>query len=139
MRKVQCSHVSRLFDTILEIIERHLLSTPITLYGTPTCPELPPVRGLLGQAKIPYNYIDITRDPTAAARVRAINDGNESVPTLVFPDGTSLTEPSTGQIKQKLERLGYRVGLLAWLIGNAWRVVTGGVILYALLRFFEVL
>ena len=111
----------------------------IILYGTPTCPGLPPVRGLLAQAKVPYAYIDINRDPAAAARVRAINNGNESVPTLEFPDGATLTEPTSGQLKQKLESLGYRVGPLAWLIGNAWRIVTGAVILYALLRFFEIL
>lgn len=115
------------------------MPTPITLYGTPICPGLPPVRGLLGQAKVPYDYIDITRDPAAAAKVRALNDGNESVPTLVFPDGSSLTEPSAGQLKEKLESLGYRVGPLAWLLGNAWQIVTGAVILYALLRFFEIL
>lgn len=97
------------------------------------------MRGLLAQAKVPYDYIDITRDPTAAAKVRALNDGNESVPTLLFPDDSSLTEPTAGQLKQKLESLGYRVGHLAWLIGNAWRIVTGAVILYAVLRFFEIL
>ena len=97
------------------------------------------MRGLLAQAKIPYDYIDISRDPVAAAKVRAINDGNESVPTLLFPDGSSLTEPSAGQLKQKLESLGYRVGPLAWLIGNAWRIVTGGVIVYAVLRFLEII
>lgn len=97
------------------------------------------MRGLLAQAKVPYNYIDISRDQAAAAKVRALNDGNESVPTLVFPDGSSLTEPSAGQLKQKLESMGYRVGPLAWLIGNGWRIVTGAAILYALLRFFEIL
>jgi len=97
------------------------------------------VRGLLGQAKVPYTYVDITRDPTAAARVRAINSGNESVPTLVFPDGSSLTEPTVGQLKNKLESLGYRVGPLAWIIGNAWRIVTGAVIAYAVLRLFEII
>ena len=97
------------------------------------------MRGLLAQAKVPYDYIDITSDPTAAAKVRTLNEGNESVPTLVFPDGSSLTEPSAGQLKQKLESLGYRVGPLAWLIGNAWQIVTGTVILYGLLRFFEIL
>jgi len=111
----------------------------VILYGTPTCPGIPPVRGLFAQAKVLYTYIDITRDPTAAARVRAINSGNESVPTLVFPDGSSLTEPTVGQLKSKLESLGYRVGPLAWIIGNAWRVITVGVIVYAVLRFFEIL
>ena len=115
------------------------MPTSITLYGTPTCPGIPPVRGLLAQAKVPYTYTDITRDPTAAAKVRAINSGNESVPTLVFPDGSSLTEPTGGQLKSKLESLGYRVGPLAWIIGNAWRVITGAVIAYAILRFLEII
>jgi len=115
------------------------LTSSITLYGTPFCPGVLPVSGLLSRAKAPYEYIDITRDPAAAARVRAINDGNESVPTLVFPDGSSLTEPTTGQLKGKLESLGYRVGPLAWLIGNAWRIISGAVILYAVLRLFEII
>ncbi len=97
------------------------------------------MRGLLAQAKIPYDYIDISRDSGAAAKVRALNGGNESVPTLVFPDGSSLTEPTVGQLKSKLESLGYRIGPLAWLIGNAWQIVIGGVILYALLHFLEII
>lgn len=113
--------------------------SPIILYGTPTCPGLPPVRGLLKQARIPHDYIDISRDRAAAATVRAINDGNESVPTLVFPDGSSLTEPTVGQLKGKLEAFGYRVGPVAWLIGNAWRILMGGAILYWVLRFLEIL
>ncbi len=115
------------------------MTSPVILYGTPTCPGIPPVRGLLAQAKVPYTYTDITRDPAAAARVRAINSGNESVPTLVFPDGSSLTEPTVGQLKSKLESLGYRVGPLAWLLGNAWPIITGGVIAYAVLRLFEII
>lgn len=84
---------------------------------------------------MPYAYIDISRDRAAATKV----EGNESVPTLVFPDGSSLTEPTAGQLKRKLESLGYRVGPIAWLIGSAWRIVTGAVILYAILRFLEIL
>jgi len=89
------------------------------VYGAPACPGVPPVRGLLGRAKVPYIYVDISRDRAAAARVRAINDGNESVPTLVFADGSSLIEPSAGQLTRKLEALGYRVIPIVWLIDNA--------------------
>jgi hypothetical protein len=38
-----------------------------------------------------------------------INNGNASVPTLVFPDGSTLTEPSTAVLRQKLQSLGYAV------------------------------
>ncbi|MBK7456557.1 MAG: hypothetical protein IPJ46_23385 [Anaerolineales bacterium] len=88
----------------------------IILYGHPTCPNLGPVKGLLTQSKVKFVYIDIHENGVAAAHVRAINSGNESVPTLVFPDGSTLTEPTVGELQAKLESLGYQVGLAAWLI-----------------------
>lgn len=89
----------------------------IIVYGHPTCPNLGPVKGLLTQSKVKFEYIDIHQDGVAAARVRAINNGNESVPTLVFADGSTLTEPTVGELQSKLKSLGYKVGLTAWLIG----------------------
>jgi len=94
---------------------------------------------MLGQSKVTYVYINIRQDPVAAAHVRAINNGNESVPTLVFPDGSTLTEPSVGALKKKLEALGYQVSPLAWVLGNSWLMITALVLLYALLRFLEIL
>lgn len=91
---------------------------PIVVYGHPACPSLGPIKGLLTQSKVKFEYIDIHQDSVAAARVRAINNGNESVPTLVFPDGSTLTEPTVGELRPKLESLGYKVGSVAWLIGN---------------------
>ena len=91
----------------------------IIVYGHQTCPSLGPVKGLLTQSKVKFEYIDIHQDSVAAARVREINNGNESVPTLVFPDGSTLTEPTVGELKSKLETLGYKVGLAAWVFGNS--------------------
>jgi mycoredoxin len=115
----------------------------IIVYGHPTCPGIGPVKGLLTQAKVKFEYIDIHQDSVAAARVRAINNGNENVPTLVFPDGSTLTEPTVGELQSKLESLGYNVGLVAWLIGNIWPVffIVAGVliaVLIAVLRYFGV-
>lgn len=110
----------------------------IILYGHAACPGVGPVKGLLKQAEVPFDYIDIYRDRPAAARVRAINDGNESVPTLEFPDGTTLAEPSVGQLTAKLETMGYQIGVLAWLIGNVWRIVIVIGVGLALLRAFGV-
>lgn len=105
------------------------------VYGHPTCPNLGPVKGLLTQSKVKFEYIDIHQDSVAAARVRAINNGNESVPTLVFPDGSTLTEPTVGELKSKLESLGYKVGLVAWLIGNIWPIffIVAGVLIAVLI------
>ena len=115
----------------------------IIVYGHPTCPNLGPVKGLLTQSKVKFEYIDIHQDSVAAARVRAINNGHESVPTLVFPDGSTLTEPTVGELQSKLKSLGYKVGLVAWLVGNSRPIffIVAGVligVLIAVLRFLGV-
>jgi mycoredoxin len=110
------------------------MSGKIIVYGHPTCPALGPVKGLLTQSKVKFEYIDIHQDSAAAAHVRAINNGDESVPTLVFPDDSTLTEPSVEELKAKLESLGYKVGPVAWLIGNAWLIFIIAGVLIAVLR-----
>jgi mycoredoxin len=107
----------------------------IIIYGHPACPALGPVKGLLTQSKVKFEYIDIHQDSVAAARVRAINNGKESVPTLVFPDGSTLTEPTVGELQSKLESLGHKVGLVAWLIGNSRPIffIVAGVLIGALI------
>lgn len=115
------------------------MAEQLTVYGHPACPNVGPIRAMLAQSKVSYVYINIRQDAAAAARVRAINHGNESVPTLVFPDGSTLTEPSVGTLKAKLESLGYQVSPLAWLLGNSWLLIIGIIMLYALLRFFAIL
>lgn len=91
----------------------------IIVYGHQTCPSLGPVKEVLTQSKVKFDYIDIHQDSDAAAIVREINNANESVPTLVFPDGSTMSEPSVGELQSKLKSLGYKVGLVAWLIGNS--------------------
>ncbi|MCB8981004.1 MAG: glutathione S-transferase N-terminal domain-containing protein [Ardenticatenaceae bacterium] len=81
----------------------------VMMYGTPTCPMVPPVRGILNRAQVPFDYVNIAEDAESRGKVMAINDGNASVPTLVFPDGSTLTEPSTAVLREKLHSLGYKV------------------------------
>ena len=106
----------------------------IIMYGTPACPSVPPMKSLLNQSDVPYDYINIFNDLTARERVREINHGNESVPTFVFPDGTTLTEPSTGEIKKKLEAMGYKVPFRALIMGNLWLIFVAVMVLFALAR-----
>ncbi len=81
----------------------------IKLYGTRYCPQVYTVRRELDRNAIDYDYIDIREDMSAAEYVRKINNGHESVPTLVFPDGTTLTEPSTAELLDKLRTYGENV------------------------------
>jgi len=74
-----------------------------------------PVRAMMERTEVQYEYIDILRDSQARNRVREINHGNQSVPTLVFPDGSTLTEPSLSELQLKLEGLGYEVPTATWL------------------------
>jgi mycoredoxin len=57
---------------------------------------------VLDQAGRSYTYINIETDDQAAAYVMQINRGNQSVPTIVFPDGSILVEPSNVELQTKL-------------------------------------
>ena len=91
------------------------MSEKIVLYGSPTCVMVPPVRGVLERARAEFEYVDISRDENGRLHVREINNGYESVPTLVFADGSTLTEPSLTQLKVKLADLGYDGRPPTWL------------------------
>ncbi|MGB7341342.1 MAG: glutaredoxin domain-containing protein [Phototrophicaceae bacterium] len=110
----------------------------IIMYGTPSCPMVPPMKGLLNRSQIDYDYINIMNDLEARQRVQAINNGYESVPTFIFPDGSTLTEPSAGEMKKKLQELGYDVPLSAMLMGNMWLIFVAVAIGFALLRAFGI-
>ena len=113
-----------------------MTSNKITLYGHSTCPQVGPIKGLLKLSNVEFDYKDIHKDSEAAETVRTINDGYESVPTLVFPDGSTLTEPSTGALKAKLAQFGHKVGIVAWLIGNAWLILMALLIAFSIARLF---
>jgi mycoredoxin len=73
-----------------------------TMYSTPWCGYCHRLKGQLDRAGIGYTEIDIEREPDAARIVERVNDGNQTVPTVVFPDGTAMTNPSLAQIAEKL-------------------------------------
>lgn len=77
--------------------------SPIIIYGTKWCGDCHQIRRLLDQWKIIYTWIDLDADSTAGEIVKEINHGYCSVPTMVFPDGTTLTEPDENQLREKLK------------------------------------
>ncbi len=64
---------------------------------------LPPADEALDREGVAYETIDIERDPSAAEYVMQVNGGNQTVPTVVFPDGSAATNPS---VKDVLVRMG---------------------------------
>ena len=85
------------------------METRIIVFGSPACPDVPWVRRLLDRSEVEFDYVDIARSIRATEQVMTINGGNASVPTLLFPDGSTLTEPSEAELVAKLTTLGYRV------------------------------
>jgi glutaredoxin len=76
--------------------------TEITLYGNTWCGGSRRARLFFDQHSIPYRWVNIDQDAEAAKFVENLNHGYRSVPTIVWPDGSSLTEPSTEELAKKL-------------------------------------
>ena len=79
--------------------------TSFTMYSTPWCGYCHRLKSQLEREGIAFDVVDIEQDPSAVEIVESVNDGNQTVPTLVYADGTSMTNPSVIQVKQKLEQL----------------------------------
>ncbi|KAB8143429.1 NrdH-redoxin [Chloroflexia bacterium SDU3-3] len=75
----------------------------VTLYGTNWCGDCKRALRVLKEMEWPVNYINIEQDENAAAYVQQVNNGSRSVPTIIFPDGSVLVEPSNAALKGKLE------------------------------------
>jgi len=73
-----------------------------TMYSTPWCGYCHRLKGQLKRAGIEFTEVDIEQVPEAAQLVEKINNGNQTVPTVVFPDGTAMTNPSLAQVAEKL-------------------------------------
>jgi mycoredoxin len=80
-------------------------SAQFTMYSTPWCGYCHRLKSQLDREGIEYDIVDIERDPDAADLVMSVNGGNQTVPTLVYPDGTAQTNPSLAQVKAKIEDL----------------------------------
>ena len=74
----------------------------IKVYGNSWCGDTRRARQFFDSNQIEYDWIDIEKDPEAAKIVEEINHGYRSVPTIVFPDGSTLTEPSTYELNKKM-------------------------------------
>lgn len=75
----------------------------IVMYTTSWCPDCWRAKQVMTAMKVPYEEINITQDDEAVELVMALNNGHRSVPTIVFPDGSVLTEPTTSALAQKLQ------------------------------------
>ncbi len=78
----------------------------ITMYSADWCGDCRRSKRLLDELNVAYTIIDVEADLSAAEKVKEINGGAQSIPVIVFGDGTHLTEPSDIDLKAKLTSLG---------------------------------
>ncbi|MEV4164118.1 mycoredoxin [Nonomuraea dietziae] len=74
----------------------------LTVYSTTWCGPCKRLKSQLTREGISYNEVDIERNPAAAEFVMSVNNGNQTVPTVLFPDGTAVTNPSVREVKARL-------------------------------------
>jgi len=75
------------------------------MYTTTWCAFCRRLKSQLARDGIEMAEIDIEQVPGAAEYVMSVNGGFQTVPTVVFPDGSALTNPSAAAVKQRLQEL----------------------------------
>lgn len=89
---------------------QEILSHPLTtqekikMYATTWCGDCRVAKRWFDSRGIPYEYINIEENDEAAKFVVRVNKGMQSVPTIVFPDGSVLVEPNLRQLAEKLSK-----------------------------------
>jgi len=74
----------------------------LTIYSTPWCGYCHRLMKQLDREGVAYDVVDIEQVPSAADFVMSVNGGNQTVPTVVFPDGTALMNPTLAQVRARL-------------------------------------
>ena len=77
----------------------------LTIYSTSSCGHCHRLRAQFDRENIAYQVVDIENDPKAAEYVKSVNGGNETVPTVEFPDGSALTNPTLPEVRARLVRI----------------------------------
>lgn len=81
------------------------MAQPLTMYTTTWCAFCRRLKSQLAAQGIEMTEVNIEEDPAAAEYVMSVNGGNQTVPTVVFPDGSALTNPSAKTVIQRLSEL----------------------------------
>ena len=74
----------------------------VTMFSTTWCGYCRVLKKALDREGIEYAEVNIEQQPGAADFVMAVNGGNQTVPTVLFPDGSAATNPSPAEVKQRL-------------------------------------
>lgn len=93
----------------LPYMEADVTETPetnIMMYSTAWCPDCRRAKGVMKRLKVDFTEIDVDHDKEGYQVVVDYNGGKRIVPTIFFPDGSVLVEPSNAELIEKLTSLG---------------------------------
>jgi mycoredoxin len=79
----------------------------IVMYSTAWCPDCRRAKFFMKRKNIPFLEVDVNEDKTAEAFVKEQNNGNRSVPTIIFPDGSKMVEPSEQELNEHFKQTDY--------------------------------
>ncbi len=79
-----------------------MMQSDIKLIGADWCPDCRRSKTFLSQQRIPYEYVNMELSPEAQSQVEKINGGKRIIPTILFPDGSFLVEPTNDELAAKL-------------------------------------
>ena len=74
----------------------------VTMYSTTWCGYCRRLKSQMDREGIAYTEVNIEDVPDAAAYVMQVNGGNQTVPTVLFPDGSAATNPSLAEVKARI-------------------------------------
>ena len=70
----------------------------ITFYGADWCPDCRRSKRWLTENNVPFEFFDVDADPESSEFVKKVNNGSRSIPTILFPGGAKLVEPSNEEL-----------------------------------------
>ena len=76
--------------------------TTIKVYGSTWCSDCVRAKAFMDENKVAYDWTNVDEETQFIEYILKINDGERSVPTIVFPDGSVLVEPSNRELADKL-------------------------------------
>lgn len=74
----------------------------ITMFTTTWCGYCSRLKTQLDRVGVAYREINVEEVDGTSELVMSLNGGNRTVPTILYPDGSSATNPSLAQVQAKL-------------------------------------
>ncbi len=77
-------------------------TSTITVIGASWCPDCRRAKTFLNEQRVAYDWVDLEQHPDATEIVERYNEGRRVIPTIIFPDGSHLSEPENDELAEKL-------------------------------------